>query len=326
MRSLGIGTPSFRRFLRSIAATLGFLLGVFPACCPRLVCSSAAGLFGLRRHCSPPITRLSRPWNFNKKLLTFPDFRHKKLHFGMEQLYLSNCLDIMPSLEPHSIDAIIADLPYGVTRCKWDSEIPLDRLWTSYKRLLAPRGIIVLFAAQPFTSTLIASNPSMFKYCWYWKKEKGTGFLNAKHQPLRAVEEVCVFYKKKKTYNPQMIPLDKPYKHTLPLSKTDTTNSVRTFEGDPDNRERVLYTEKYPTNVLSFQRDKSNRGLIPTQKPVALMEYLVKTYTNPGDTVLDNVMGSGTTGVACKTLGRDFIGIELNPEHFKIAKERIDTS
>ena len=234
------------------------------------------------------------------------------------ELLLGDCLQVMPTLSPNSIDAIIADLPFGITNCAWDSEIPLNKLWEQYLRLIKEDGQIVLFASQPFTSNLIMSNPKMFKYCWYWEKERGTGFLNAKKQPLRVIEEVCIFYKKHK-YNPQMRPIDKPYRHLLPIVQSDITNNVATCAPDAP-KQYGHHTEAYPKNLIRFARDKA---LIPTQKPLALLEYLVKTFTNEGDLVLDNVMGSGTTGLACKKLSRNFIGIEMDAKHFEIAQNRI---
>lgn len=177
----------------------------------------------------------------------------------------------------------------------------------------------MLFGSQPFTSKLISSNLDWFKYCWYWEKEKGTGFLNAKKQPLRCIEEICVFYKENK-YNPQMVPLEKPYRHKLPTKATETLNDVASFGTEIQYRE---YTHSYPKNILQYPRDNSNKGLHSTQKPIALLEYLVATYTNPGDLVLDNTMGSGTTCLAAKNLNRDYIGIEIDSEMYEIAKVRI---
>ena len=241
------------------------------------------------------------------------------------EIYNGDCLQVMPtSLEPNSIDAIIADLPYGTTKCKWDSIIPLELLWNEYKRLLKDNGVVILFSGQPFTTTLISSNIKMFKYCWYWEKEKGTGFLNAKKQPLRVIEEICVFSNAQGVYNPQMTLLDKPYRHTLPINQSDTvSNGIKSIDDRKPEREYVTYTHAFPKNVLKFTRDKANKSLVPTQKPLALIEYLIETYTNANDTVLDNVMGSGTTGVACQKLNRFFIGIEKNTTHFEIAKSRI---
>lgn len=237
----------------------------------------------------------------------------------MADLYLGDCLEVMKTLGHASVDVVIADLPYGITSAKWDCEIPLEPMWSEYKRLAKPATTFVLFASQPFTSKLITSNLQWFRYCWYWEKEKGTGFLNAKHQPLRCIEEICIFYKHRGTYNPQMVPC-KPYRHKLPTKASETVNEVASFCSEVQYKE---YTQNYPKNKMQFARDKANKGMHSTQKPEALLEYLVNTYSNPGDLILDNTMGSGTTGVAAKKLGREFVGIELDPRTFRMAEERI---
>ena len=241
-----------------------------------------------------------------------------------DSIILGDCLEVMDHIPSGSIDAIIADLPFGVTNCKWDTPIPLDKLWEGYLRVAKKTAPIVLFASQPFTSNLIMSKPKLFKYCWYWEKEKGTGFLNAKRQPLRSIEEICVFYRQQPTYNPQMVARDKPYRHTLPISETDIHNKVRTTSNDdPTKREYAVYTHTYPKNILQFPRDNANKSLIPTQKPLKLLEYLVETHTNPGDLVLDNTAGSGTTLIACASLLRKFIGIEMDEGHFETMETRL---
>ncbi len=242
----------------------------------------------------------------------------------MELLY-GDCLDLMKEVPSASIDAVVADLPYGTTHCKWDSLIPLESLWNQYKRLIKNNGAIVLFSAQPFTSQLIMSQSKLFRYCWYWEKEKGTGFLNAKRQPLRVIEEICVFYKKMPLYNPQMALRDKPYRHTLPNIHSEIHGGGVKSIDNSKQRKYVEYTHQYPTNILKFARDNANKSLLPTQKPLALVEYLIKTYTKEGDTILDNSMGSGTTGVASVKLGRKFIGMEINKDNFDIACKRITT-
>jgi site-specific DNA-methyltransferase (adenine-specific) len=229
-------------------------------------------------------------------------------------LIQGDCLEEMAKLELGSIDMVMTDPPYGTTACKWDSIIPLEPMWEQLKRLIKPNGAIVMTASQPFTTTLIASNMKMFKYCWVWDKKQGTGFLNAKKQPLRSCEDVVVFYGKQCTYNPQMRTGFKPYKCKQGATKTQNygkqTGAITISNGD-----------RYPLSRIEFLRDSNKQH--PTQKPVALMEYLIKTYTNECETVLDFTMGSGTTGVACKNLNRNFIGIEKDPEYFKIAEERI---
>ncbi len=232
------------------------------------------------------------------------------------RLIHGECLDEMKSIEDGSVDMVLADPPYGTTACKWDTVIDLDEMWAQLKRIIKPNGAIVMTASQPFTSKLISSNYEMFKYCWVWEKPQGTGHLNAKKQPLKNAEDVTVFYSRQCKYNPQMTG-DK--KRTVSRSgKLSTTENYGKFT----NIEKSEYVGRYPKSILSFGRDKTKGH--PTQKPVALMEYLIKTYTNDGDTVLDFTMGSGTTGVACKQTNRDFIGIELDPDYFKIAEKRIN--
>jgi site-specific DNA-methyltransferase (adenine-specific) len=230
----------------------------------------------------------------------------------MIDLRLGDCLEVMKYIPDKSVDAIICDLPYGTTRNKWDSVINLDALWMQYKRIC--KGAIVLTAQTPFDKVLGVSNLKMLKYEWIWKKESGTGFLNAKKAPLKDHENVLVFYEKQPTYNPQMRTGFKPYicKQGHVGSNYGKVNPENITQSNGD---------RYPLTIIEFKRDKNK--IHPTQKPVALMEYLVKTYTNQGDTVLDNCMGSGTTGVACKNLGRYFIGIEQDAKYFEIAKSRI---
>lgn len=223
------------------------------------------------------------------------------------QLILGDCLEKMKDIPDGSVDMILCDLPYGTTQNKWDSMIPFDALWKEYKRIC--KGSVVLTAAQPFTSSLVMSNINEFKYCWVWKKSKPTGHLNAKKQPLRNTEDIVVFYKNQTTYNPQGTrPTD------VMVSRTNRGNY-----GECSKTTRQTVTG-YPTTILDF---RTENGIHPTQKPVALMEYLIRTYTNEAETVLDNTMGSGTTGVACVNTGRNFIGIELDEGYFKIAEKRI---
>lgn len=215
------------------------------------------------------------------------------------------------------MDLILCDPPYGTTDCSWDSVLPFDRLWAEYDRILKTDGAAVLFAAQPFTTQLIQSNSKAFRYCWYWLKNQPTGFTYARYQPMRKVEDICVFYRKHGTYNPQGV-------------QEIAGQRVRRRKAEPrDNiykmstllKEYTPRFKNYPKNVLQFSTE---RGLHPTQKPVPLLEYLVRTYTNEGDTVLDNCMGSGSTGVAVKRVGgRHFIGIEQNQVYFDIAQKRI---
>ena len=221
----------------------------------------------------------------------------------------------MEKLDDNSIDMILCDLPYGTTRNKWDSVIDLDEMWEQYERIIKDNGAIVLTAVQIFASQLIMSRPSLFKYDLIWKKTIASGQLNVNKMPLRTHEHILVFYKKHPTYNQQMTK-GKPY----------TINRKATYKGEGYNQQTDSFKEntgfRHPTSVLEFSNPRIKGGH-PTQKPVELFEWLVKTYTNKGDLVLDNCMGSGTTGVACKNLNREFIGIELDEKYFNIATKRI---
>lgn len=236
----------------------------------------------------------------------------------MSQIVLSggDCLESMLSLKDQSIDLILCDLPYGTTQCAWDSIIPLDRLWEQYSRLIKPKGVIALTAMQPFTSLLVASNLQMFRYEWIWEKGNASGFLNANKQPMRAHESVLIFYKEQPTYNPQMVH-DQPRR----TAKRKTVNSE--CYGKAIGLTEYDSTSRHPRSVQFFSSDKQKANYHPTQKPVALMQYLIETYTNRGDWVLDSCMGSGTTGVACVNTGRNFIGIEKESKYLQVATDRI---
>ncbi len=236
-------------------------------------------------------------------------------------LMLGDCLERMKEIEDGSVDLVLTDPPYGTTACKWDSVIPLGDMWEQLKRVIKPNGAIVMTASQPFTTTLISSNMKMFKYDWVWRKPKGTGHLNAKKQPMRDKEDILVFYSKQCTYNPQKT-VGAPYKDKAGKDHTKSTSMTDSY-GKYTNKREDNSGFRYPKQVQEFP--VVERGsLHPTQKPVALMEYLIKTYTNENETVLDFTMGSGTTGVACKNLNRDFIGIERDKEYFEIAEKRIN--
>lgn len=237
------------------------------------------------------------------------------------ELYNGDCLEVMKEIPDNSVDMVLCDLPYGTTDCKWDSIIPFEPLWEQYKRITKENGAIVLFASQPFTSKLIHSNIKMYRYNWYWKKNNATGGQFAKVQPMRCIEDICVFYKKKPTYNPQgLVKLAKP----LIRERNDVTDLYH-WRG---KRESFQEYTNYPKNFLEFKNEALNKGnrFHPTQKPVALLEYLIKTYTNDGEIVLDNCMGSGSSGVACVNTNRNFIGIEKDETYYNIAKERIETA
>lgn len=232
-----------------------------------------------------------------------------------------DCLHAMKFIPDNSISMILTDPPYGTTACKWDSIIPLEPMWEQLKRIIKPNGAIVMTASQPFTTTLIASNMKMFKYDWVWKKPKGTGHLNAKKQPMRDKEDIVVFYDKQCTYNPQKTK-GKPYKDKAGKNHSGNSSMTNIYGAYTNKREDNKGT-RYPKQVIEF--GVVERGTLhPTQKPIALMEYLIKTYTNEGETVLDFTMGSGTTGVAAKNLNRNFIGIELDKHYFDIAQARIN--
>ena len=228
-----------------------------------------------------------------------------------------NCLVQMASIPDGSVDAVICDPPYGTIACKWDSVIPFAPMWAQLKRVIKPRGAIVLFGSQPFTSALVMSNVKLFKYCWVWEKTLGTNPMLVEKQPLRKHEDVIVFYGKWPTYNPQ-IEAGTPYTDLPRESGLDAIN------GGQRGQKKAIDNEgtRYPSSVQKFSNG-NNGNLHPTQKPVALMEYLIRTYTNEGETVLDFTMGSGTTGVACKKLDRLFIGIEQDAAYFQMASKRI---
>ncbi len=229
-----------------------------------------------------------------------------------------DCLEVMKGILDNSIDMVLADPPYGTTACKWDSIIPFEPMWNQLKRVIKPNGAIIMTASQPFTTALIASNMKMFKYCWVWVKTKPSGYQIAKVKPLSKYEDVAVFGEGRLTYNPQMVLRDSPRRGVVHR----TSNQMKVSSGGI-YRKYEVYTHRYPTTVLEFSNGSQKDKLHPTQKPVTLMEYLIKTYTNESEIVLDFAMGSGTTGIACKNLNRDFIGIELDKKYFEIAKRRI---
>ncbi len=238
-------------------------------------------------------------------------------------LMKGDCLERMKEIESGSVDMILTDPPYGTTACKWDSIIPLEPMWEQLKRIIKPNGAIAMTASQPFTSVLVGSNLKMFKYDWCWRKPKGTGHLNAKRQPMRDKEDILVFYTKQCTYNPQMTS-GTPYKDKAGKDHSSNTSMTDSY-GAYTNKREDNHGLRYPKQVQDF--GVVERGTVhPTQKPVELMEYLIKTYTNESETVLDFTMGSGSTGVACKNLNRSFIGIELGEEYFKIAQDRISAT
>jgi len=245
-------------------------------------------------------------------------------------LYRGDCLEVMPMLEADSVDLVLADPPYGKTACKWDSVIPLEPMWACLKRLAKPRAAIVVTASQPFTTTLIATNIKAYRHGWVWEKNKGGHPGCAKYMPMREHEDICVFSiqtpvryypvkQKRSAAGKKMVLL----KVQTGKAGGDKARKVYRMSNEGISNEGRNPDMRFPRSVQKFNVE---RGMHPTQKPVALMEYLIKTYTNEGDTVLDFTMGSGTTGVACRNLGRNFIGIELDPGYFDIAVKRIENA
>ena len=232
-----------------------------------------------------------------------------------------DCLEKMKEIDDKSIDLILADLPYGTTACSWDTIIPFEPLWEAYKRIIKDNGAIVLTASQPFTSALVMSNPDMFKYEWIWEKSKCGSSFTSKYRPQQKHENILVFSDGKTTYNPQMLK-GEPYYRKRKKNQGDKPNNHKL--GVISDSETVNTGFRYPKTVIYFQQKWRRQDQIhPTQKPVALFEYLIKTYTNENDLVLDNCCGSGTTGRACKNLNRRFIQIELDPTYAKIAESRL---
>jgi len=242
------------------------------------------------------------------------------------QVFFGDCLELYKNLEPKSIDLILTDLPYGTTACKWDTIIPFDKLWEMVNYLLKPNGAFITTASQPFTSALVMSNPKMFKYEWIWEKNLSSNFAAANYVPMKEHENVLIFYNNKPTYNEQRIEkseagknrakyIDKPFE-----LKEDNVYGKFGFSDKQKEHFREPLT-RHPRTVIKFNCE---RGYHPTQKPIALFDYLLKTYSNEGMTIFDPCMGSGTTGIACKNLNRNFIGIEKDEQYFKIAEQRIN--
>ncbi len=245
----------------------------------------------------------------------------------MIDLKQGDCLELMKDIPDKSIDMILCDLPYGTTKCDWDKPIPFEPLWEQYKRIIKENGAILLFSAQPFTTDLINSQRKMFRYEIIWQKTVGLGFLNANKMPLKKHENICVFYKHLPAYNPQ-----KYYRRTSNFGKRRVKKADRyAGYGKVKAQDYIDDGSRYPTDVVEFSNwngvvygDNRKATKHSTQKPVPLLEYLIKTYTNEGDTVLDNCMGSGSTGVACVNTNRNFIGMELDDNYFSIANDRIN--
>ena len=235
----------------------------------------------------------------------------------MIQLYNGDCLEVMKNIPDGSVDLVLTDPPYGTTACKWDSVIPFEPMWKQLNRIIKPNGAICLFGSEPFSSALRISNIKNYRYDWIWKKSYSTGFMNANKMPLKNTEAISVFYKMLPTYNPQgIIKINKKCNR-----KRDKETTIYSNMG-LKNGEYIQRFTNYPTNIIST--DKKEKTEHPTQKPIALLEYLIKTYTNEDEIVLDFTMGSGSTGVACINTNRSFIGIELDKGYFDIAEKRIN--
>jgi len=237
----------------------------------------------------------------------------------LNKIYHGDCLELMKDIPNGSVDMILCDLPYGTTNCKWDIIIPFEKLWEQYYRITKPNAAIVLFSTQPFTTALISSNMKDFRYSLIWDKIRAAGFLNANRMPLKQHEDINVFYKMQPTYNPQKY-IDKPYDKTKYNGNKLDKNVLGAYTSQSSKNEG----ERFPKSILTFSQNWRRQDQIhPTQKPVGLMEYLIKTYTNEGETVLDNCVGSGTTAIACLNTNRKFIGIEKDEKYFNIATERV---
>jgi len=237
----------------------------------------------------------------------------------MIELMHGDCLELMKDVPDQSVDMILCDLPYGTTACKWDTVIPFEPLWAQYKRVIKPNGAIVLFGSEPFSSLLRVSNLKQYKYDWIWNKKNSGGGLLAKRQPLKICELISVFSFKAHNYYPQMIKGKMRNKKSYGSRLGSVTGEI----SEGEDRFNDMY---FPKNIIEFSNANQSGKQHPTQKPVALMEYLIRTYTNEGETVMDNCMGSGTTGVACVNTGRKFIGMEQDAKYFEIAQKRIHDS
>ena len=236
----------------------------------------------------------------------------------LNKVLQGDCIEVMKELPDNSIDMILCDLPYGTTQCKWDTIIPFESLWKEYRRVAKDNAAIVLTAAQPFTSVLVSSNLKEFKYTWVWEKSKATGYLNAKKMPMRAHEDVCVFYKKPPIYNPQM------WKST-PYNKGSAHRPTEVYGKQKEVLVKNDTGLRYPRTVQYFKTAESEGKVYhPTQKPVSLFEYLIKTYSAEGDVILDSCLGAGTTALAAMSCNRNFVGIELDQEYVDISNQRIE--
>lgn len=273
---------------------------------------------------SKTIERIKEQLEQNELVKQYVNKYNEDLHLDVNKIHLGDCLELMNGIPDGSVDMILCDLPYGTTACAWDDIIPFDKLWKQYRRVIKDNGVVVLFGSEPFSSSLRMSNINNYKYDWKWDKNSGSNFVSAKYQPLRIYEDVCVFYKNTPIYNPQMVLRDKSKFRVSGKSKMKYNSITGTV-----NQEGKISSEyKYPTNKLNYDRMgaelNSKHRLHPTQKPVALLEYLIKTYTNEEDLILDNCMGSGTTAIAAINTNRNYIGIEIDEDYYKISNNRIN--
>lgn len=234
----------------------------------------------------------------------------------LNKIYNEDCLEGMKKIDDKSIDMILCDLPYGTTACKWDTIIPFDKLWEQYKRIIKDNCAIILTASQPFTTKLINSNIENFGYCWIWKKQKPTNFYQVKWQPLKEHEDICVFYKSKPKYYPQ---------GTVPVSiKSGRKNKSSNLYSKYDGGEYIQQVGNYPRSIIEIPTEGDKNRLHPTQKPISLFEYLIKTYTNERELVLDNCIGSGTSAIAAINTNRNYIGFELDENYYQLANKRVE--
>lgn len=245
-----------------------------------------------------------------------------ELLLEINKIYKGDCLELMKDIDDKSIDMILCDLPYGTTACKWDAVIPFEPLWEQYKRIIKNNGAIVLTATQPFTSALVMSNPKLYKHSWVWDKVTARGHLVAKYRPMQQTEDILVFSKHKVNYYPIMV--DRP-KDKIEIRKTREYDRTEIMGGKKKALEPKVYDKWYPKNIITFSNaNSSNTSIHPTQKPVSLFEYLIKTYTNEGEIVLDNCIGSGTTAIAAINTNRKYIGMELDDTYYELACKRVE--
>lgn len=244
-----------------------------------------------------------------------------KYKFEQGEIINADCLEAMKNIADKSIDMILCDLPYQVTRANWDIAIPFDRLWSEYERIIKDNGVIALFGCEPFSSKLRMSNEELYRYDWYWEKDKGTNFGSSRKQPLKKIETISIFYKKQPYYDFKGKELEKPYRHTLPKHKSELYGTFRA--NGKDEREYVEYTHETKKNLIYFPRDNGGKGVHSCQKPIALLEHLIKTYTNENQIILDNCAGSMSTVIASINTNRRCIAIEKDEKYYKIGVDRV---